>query len=219
MTRVAVVWLGVASLAGVARAQEPEASPVESERPPGEETTPPAPAQASPIADDTRFGSGGQVTISDDLRLSATRLSGSGTSSTLTQIQLTPAFDFFSIPNLSFGGQLVITYVAEDSSSGSDTEIELGMFARVGYNVPISATASLWPRVALGVRHVGSGQTATTVPLQVFVPFVFQAAAHFFFGVGPILVTDLVSKENGNDAPRMTTIGVQSTLGGYFRGR
>jgi len=223
------VWLVVAG-AGVARAQEPEATD-ETEAPVGEAVpTDPPPSAPNPevapaSAPTDGWGSAGVIAISDDLRLSATRLSGSGQDGSLLQIQLTPAFDFFSRQNLSLGGQLVITYGTEEAGGSSTTSVQLGLFARVGYNVPIGATTSLWPRLGLGFQHVGgrlggsSGRTETTVPFQVFVPFVFQPAPHFFFGIGPILVTDLVAKENGENATKMTTIGVQSTLGGYFRGR
>lgn len=226
------VWLVVAG-AGVARAQEPEATD-EAEAPAGEamppvEVPPPAatpevaPASAPPVAADS-WAAPHVIAISDDLRLSATRLTGSGLDSSFTQIQLAPAFDFFAIQNLSIGGQLAITYMTEEQGGSSTTTIQLGVFARVGYNVPIGATTSLWPRIGFGFQHSGgqlggsSDRTATKVPLQVFIPFVFQPATHFFFGIGPILVTDLVAKENGENDTKMTTIGVQSTLGGYFRG-
>jgi len=222
--------LVVLAVAAVARAQEPEATdetaaPAGEAPPPAEAPAVPevAPAAAPPgVADG--WGSPHVIAISDDLRLSATRLTGSGVDGSFTQIQLAPAFDFFPIQNLSLGGQLVITYMTEEASGSSSTTIQLGLLARVGYNVPINATTSLWPRIGLGFQHSGgqlggsSDRTATRVPLQVFVPFVFQPATHFFFGIGPILVTDLVAKENGENDTKMTTIGVQSTLGGYFRG-
>ena len=40
---------------------------------------------------------------------------------------------------------------------------------------------------------------------------------HFFIGGGPVFSTQLVAKMNDADAPKQTTIGLLSTLGGVFR--
>ena len=91
---------------------------------------------------------------------------------------------------------------------------------RVGYNVSISDTVSIWPRLALGYDHIGADLAArwTSVPLQVFVPIVVRPAPHFFIGGGPIYATTLLSQRENFDEPRTTIIGLQATLGGYFRG-
>jgi hypothetical protein len=231
------------SFAAVAAAQEP-GPPVESdapevidEPPPGDEPPPanepppetapaaPPPAAVVPAAD-AGFGAAGQITVSDDLQLMATQLTYDfqGQNVKTTQIQLRPAVDFFAMPNLSFGGQVVIAYTSFGSSNfGSSDQIELGLFGRVGYSFAMSPTTSIWPRVALGYRHIGGSlstlpNVTNVVPLEVYVPFVFQLAPHFFIGGGPIVATDLIARGDGGDAPRTTTIGIQSTLGGYFSG-
>jgi hypothetical protein len=45
-----------------------------------------------------------------------------------------------------------------------------------------------------------------------------QPAPHFFIGGGPIYSTTLLAEQGNFDVPRMTTIGLQATVGGYFRG-
>jgi len=91
-----------ASLAPVAAAQEPP--PQTYEQPPQSyEAQPPAMAPAAVV-----LGGAGQIVISDDLVLTATRtsISSMGASAKSTSLTLQPAIDYFVAPNLSIGGQL-----------------------------------------------------------------------------------------------------------------
>jgi hypothetical protein len=49
-------------------------------------------------------------------------------------------------------------------------------------------------------------------------PIIIRSAPHFFIGGGPIYSTTLLSEQGNFDEPRRTIIGLQATLGGYFRG-
>lgn len=197
-------------------------APPESGAPPGEAPppAPPAPAAAPPDAD-TTFGVVGQIVISNDLEMAATRVSTEGQSGSFTQIQLRPALDFFAISNLSIGGQLIIGYNSFDDVGGSSSSSELGLLVRVGYNVSISDTVSIWPRLSIGYDHIGgdqSGGSLDLVPIDVFVPIVVQLASHFFIGGGPMYATTLLSQREAFDEPRTSTLGLRATVGGYFRG-
>ena len=230
-----VIVIATLSCAGVAVAQEPdpadepEAAPAQSgEEPPPESGSPPgdappaeaAPASPAPAAtptDDTHFGFAGQITISDDLEMTATRVSIAGQSGSQTVIALKPALDFFPIANLSVGGQLIIGY----QSIGSISSSELGLLVRVGYNVPISDTISIWPRLSVGYHHQGADQfggALDSVPVDVFVPIVVQPASHFFIGGGPWYATTLLSQRESFDEARVSVLGLRATVGGYFRG-
>jgi len=236
------VLIVIATLSGAAAAvaqepdpaDEPEATPA-GEEPPPEGGSPPGdapPLQAAPAPapsaaappDETHFGFAGQITISDDLQMIATRNSTEGQGASLTIIQLRPALDFFAIPSLSIGGQLIIGYNSIDRSGSSISASELGLLVRVGYSVAITDTTSIWPRVALGYDHKSGdlngpqNVSANLVPFVVFVPIVFQPAPHFFIGGGPSYSTTLLSEVEGVDQPRSSTIGIEATLGGYFRG-
>ena len=141
-----------------------------------------------------------------------------------TRIQLQPAIDYFVSPNLSIGGQVRIGRESRDNGSGSTNDVTtLGLLPRIGYNVALSPTSSIWPRLALGYVHTSTdmygGQITASgyiVSVEVFVPLIFQPVPHFFLGGGPLVSTDLVSKIEGVDAVKTTNIGLQSTIGGYF---
>jgi hypothetical protein len=195
--------------------------------PPPTQTMPvaPPPPAAAPAAAGPGFGFAGQVAISDDLQLGATQVSYDvqGQSTKRTQFQIRPAVDIFPIANLSLGGQLIIGYTALGGSGGSASQSELGALARVGYVFAISPTTSIWPRVAVGYDRPGGqttvvpGVTQENVAVQVYLPVIFRPVRNFFIGGGPIVSTQVVSKVNGADVPKATTVGLQSTLGGCFR--
>jgi hypothetical protein len=233
-----VIVVATLSCAAVAVAQEPdpggesdaapagEDPPPESGAPPGDAPPveaapgPPASAAAPPDAN-TTFGSVGQIAISDDLEMAATRVSTEGQSQSTTEIALKPALDFFPIPNLSVGGQLIIGYASIDDVGGSISSSELGLLVRVGYNVSISETLSIWPRLSVGYDHKSADQyglSLDSVPVDVFVPIVVQLAPHFFIGGGPMYATTLLSQRESSDEPRKSTLGLRATVGGYFRG-
>ncbi len=231
------IVIATLSCAAVAVAQDPDPADESDAAPAGEEPAPesgsppgdappvgaapapPAPAAAPPDAD-TTLGAVGQIAISNDLEMAATRVSREGESASTTEIALRPALDFFPIPNLSIGGQLIIGYRSIDDVGGSVSSSELGLLVRVGYTVSISDTVSIWPRLSIGYDHNGGDQTGSldSVPLEIFVPIVVQPASHFFIGGGPVFETTLLAEQGNFDVPRTTTIGLRATLGGYFRG-
>jgi hypothetical protein len=187
------------------------------------EGTPPAPAPAA-----IGLGAVGQIAISDDLLVTISRSSQSipnSTSSKTTSIQLQPALDYFVAPNLSIGGQLRL---GVSSNDGGDATT-IGLLPRIGYNIPIGPTASIWPRASLAYVHYSSSvsgggysTSSYTVSFIAFVPVLFQPTTHFFIGGGPFLSTDLISKyEAGGvsaDSIKTTEFGLLSTVGGYFGG-
>ncbi len=236
-------------VAGVASAQqapqegyEPpqqgyEAAPQQGYAPPPQQYAPPpgyapppetAPLPVAPAA--TGLGVVGQIVISDDLLLSATRSSQSfmGQSASSTNLLLQPALDIFLAPNLSIGGQLRLG-VSSSNNNGDASTTTIGLLPRIGYNIPIGPTASIWPRASLAYVHYsydttgGAYSTSSyTASFILFVPVLFQPAPHFFIGGGPYLSTDLISKyESGGvsmDTAKTTSFGLLSTVGGYFGG-
>jgi hypothetical protein len=187
------------------------------------EAAPGAPPAAAPPTE-VGLGTVGQLVVSDDMQIALMRqsLSQAGQSRDITSIQLQPAVDYFVSPNLSIGGQVRILFASADNGGGTSNDVTtLGLLPRIGYNVALSPAASIWPRVALGYVHTstdnfGGTSSAYTVSLEVFVPLVFQPVPHFFLGGGPLVTTDLISKLDSNDGIKTTSIGLQSTIGGYF---
>ena len=200
------------SFAGIAAAQDP---------PPY--APPPA---APPMPADITFGAPSQLVISDDMQVAILRYTFSDEDSTATDVQFQPAVDYFVAPNLSIGGQLSIRYTTQDDGAGGSLNQTLvGILPRVGYNIALGPTVSLWPRLALGYVHAsidgGAGTTSIsgyTVTLEAFVPVLFHPVPHFFVGGGPILTTDLASKLEDVNVSKTTTFGLLSTIGGYFGG-
>ena len=174
------------------------------------------------------FGSLGQIVISTDLPLGVTSpalsvvhssLSMGGGSSTTFGIQ--PSADYFFAPNMSLGGLVGIVKTSFGSGGGDITAISIG--ARFGYNLALSPTVSLWLRGGLTYTHssVSSGGmdfSGYFIPLTIFAPVLWHPAQHFFVGLGPVFVTDLIAKTEGNDAQKETDFGVQAVIGGYFGG-
>jgi hypothetical protein len=227
------------AFAAVAGAQEEppgtdETGPPDYPPPDYQQQPPPAgnPSGAAPAAPpaavpptDIGMGTVGQLAISDDMQIAFLRQSQSqGGQGDVTQFQLQPALDYFVSPNLSIGGQVRIVHQSKDTGAGtSNTVTTLGLLPRIGYNVALSPTSSIWPRLALGYVHTSTdsygGQITSSgyvVSVEVFVPLVFQPVPHFFLGGGPLVTTDVISKIEGVDAVKTTNIGLQSTIGGYF---
>ena len=200
------------SFAGVAGAQQPpqegyeppqegyEAPPQQGQAPPPQQYAPPPgyappPESAPPPPAATGLGAVGQIVISDDLRVMASSSSQSfmGLSTKSTTILVQPAIDVFLAPNLSIGGQLQL---GRDSSNanGDTSSTTIGLLPRIGYNIPIGPTASIWPRASLAYLHYsydsagGAYSTSNyTISFIVSVPVLFQPAPHFFIGGDPYL--------------------------------
>ena len=230
------------SFAAVAGAQDepgvtdetgpPDYPPPDSPQPPAPNQTgpataaPAAPPAAAASPTDNGLGTVGQFVISDDLQIALIRESRSTPGQTIetTRVELQPAVDYFVAANLSIGGQLRISYTSVPNNSGTSNDTTtIGLLPRIAYNVALSPTSSIWPRVALGYVHTsmdsyGGAVTSSgyIVSLEIFVPLVFQPVPHFFLGGGPLVSTDLVSKFEDMDAAKTTNIGLMSTIGGYF---
>ena len=85
------------------------------------------------------FGNPGQIVVSGDFQIKFEYESQSETSA----LTLAPAIDYFLIPNLSLGGQVLFGYVNNDPVTFSS----IGLGPRVGFNIPLAPLFSLWPRV------------------------------------------------------------------------
>jgi hypothetical protein len=202
---LAAVSLALPSFVGTAAAQQPP--------PFSPPVLQPAPAQAAVASGPAAafgggFGSQGQVVVSADLQLSIIHQSSGGGTAVLIQ----PALDYFLAPNFSVGG--LVSYAHGSAASIGDNTF--GFQVRAGYNLAINDMFSFWPRLGLGYFHgsatfMGMDQSAYDVPLQIFAPVLWHVVPHLFIGFGPTLTTDLAATDT-----KLTFVGVQSTIGGYF---
>jgi len=162
-----------------------------------------------------RFGHKGELAISSDTALSIAHTSPGDT----TTITLQPAVDYFVIDNFSVGGFIGLDYTS--ASYGSTTRFSIG--PRVGYNLVLSDLVSLWPKVGFSFATTNTSFDSpededvsvtandnSALALNLFVPFMFHPATHFFAGFGPFLDTDL----SGDD--KVTVFGLKLTLGGWI---
>ena len=164
------------------------------------------------------FGSKGDLAISSDAALEIAHY----TPGDVTRILLSPAVDWFVIENLSIGAFISWTYV----TAGDADSNHFAIGPRVGYNIPLSDRVSIWPKLgfSFSTTSVSTEQGATDadttlvetegndgVALNIFVPFMFFPAQHFFAGFGPFLDTDL-SGDN-----KVTSFGGRLTIGGWFQ--
>jgi opacity protein-like surface antigen len=215
-----------------AMAQEP--APAAIEPPPA---TTPAPAAAAPGASmgagTGAFGSQGQIAISVDLpfmnegpQLAIVHESSSMGGGSSTKIGIQPSLDYFVAPHVSVGGQVGIGHGSTGLSVGGSSinQTVIGVEVRGGYELPLTDSVSLWPRLGIGYNHTsysgggGADSSGYDLDLLVSVPVLWHPASHFFIGAGPALTTQLVNKVEGMSQPKTTDIGLTALIGGYFGG-
>jgi hypothetical protein len=153
------------------------------------------------------FGVTGQFVVSSDLKgeIGYTSVSGPGDR---FLIDLRPAVDYFLRDNLSLGG----TVLLGTAFQSGDNPLLVGLGVRAGYNIPMSETVSVWPKLGLAVVHsdgfLDFGER-TFLEISLTAPFLVHVAPHFFIGGGPGLTTQL-----GDDT--VATLNVSAVVGGYF---
>jgi hypothetical protein len=188
---------------------------------------PPPPTAPPPVGGSLGvFGERGQFVVSSDLDFQLSRSSWSmgGGSSVLFAVQ--PSLDYFVSSNFSVGALVTFAHQtnAADLAPVSSDKTTFGLGARAGYHIVLTNVLSLWPKLGLIFLHdsfdagMDGDFPANLVQLQLFAPFLWHPAPHFFIGAGPALATDLMSTFDGNDRSKLTSIGILSTIGGYWGG-
>jgi hypothetical protein len=216
-----VVVVGVLTMTATAAAQYPPPLPP---APP-----PTAPGYGggygyAPMPPRPRFGSAGQLAISNDANTDFVGQSINNNGGSSWQLSVHPAADYFVAQGFSLGGFLDFTHSSASSTdplghSTTTTTDSFGLGARVGYNIPFSDALSFWPKGGLEFVHTSNASAGSVVTLVLFAPLLYHPVSHFFFGLGPILSTDVSSSPtNGlpGDGPKVTTYGLAFTIGGWF---
>lgn len=206
-------WVAVAAVLGtasVAAAQEDQSLP---EKAVGQAEEKVEQVKASGGA--ANFGQVNQLVISQDMAFNLSfDINGDGEADAL-RVRIAPAGDFFIQENLSIGAQAYI----DQTFIGNDVEdlTNLGLSARAGYHIPVSESASLWPKVGVGFERndfktdQNSGGTGgdLAVVVNLSAPLLFHPANHFFVGMGPMFALKVGGAEGVN-------ISLNSVVGGYF---
>jgi hypothetical protein len=204
LTRAAV---GLALVLAVATA--PRAARAQELAPPTAATSAPSGGTASafPGAAASSFGVAGEwvVSVQSYNAGSATpsfffAKQASGGSTLLIQ----PGLDYFIGNGISVGGVVGFGFT---SGSPNTTTVTLG--ARAGFNQGLTEHVSFWPTVGIDGSYIHNATSNSTAALEVFAPFLYHVAPHFFLGAGPFL-SYLV--KGGPD----TQYGLDFVIGGWL---
>ncbi len=189
---------------------------------------------------EARFGDPGQFVLSGALSASFGHLGYSTGDNTTTSFGIEPAFDYFSTQNFFEGASAFIRYSDGTSGIGIESKsLSLGVTGQIGFNFWLGDRVSFCPKLSLGVWQTRTTYEAPSfnftvsidglaVPLgpstevtenavfvQLYAPFLFHLAQHFFIGFGPDVYTDLLhSVESASN--RRIFLGASSTVGGWF---
>jgi hypothetical protein len=150
------------------------------------------------------FGKAGQFVPNGNVSLFYEHRQGAGSAATLT---FDPSLLYFLDDHWAVGGSLIFETTA---SKGPDVTI-FGLAPTVGYHLPINDDWTVLPQGSLYFKFYGGAADGNAVGIQLYAPFLYHIAEHFFLGIGPLMQVDLT-----NDAGRIFRLGGQSTVGGYF---
>ena len=201
---------------------------------------PAAPASEASPARDPRFGAAEQIALNGTLSASLGYLGYESGSSSNTNVSVEPAFDYFTLANLSQGATAFVRYASSTTASGVDAKSTLvGVTGRIGNNFWLASGVSFWPKLAVGIWHnwltysaPSTGYTVTidgvVMPigpnshfsedalfLEVQAPVLLHLARHFFVGFGPDAFVDVLHAA-GSASNRRRFVGASSTIGGWF---
>ena len=112
-----------------------------------------------------------------------------------------PGRDYFIGNGISVGGVAGVLH-----STGSTT-VNFG--ARAGFNQGLNQHLSFWPTVGIDGSYTHNTASTTTAALEVFAPFLYHVAPHFFLGVGPFLSYFVKGGPN-------TQYGLDFVIGGWL---
>ena len=204
LTRAAVgiaLTMVVATAPGAVRAQELAPPTAASSAPSG------GSASAFPGAAASSFGVAGEWVVSVQ-SLNA----GSATPSFFfdkhasggTTVFIQPGLDYFIGNGISVGGVVGFGFTSGNPNS---TTVNLG--ARAGFNQGLTEHVSFWPTIGIDGSYNHATTSNSTAQLEVFAPFLYHVAPHFFLGAGPFLSYYV---KGGPD----TQYGLDFVIGGWF---
>ena len=120
------------------------------------------------------------------------------------RLLLQPGLDYFIGNGISVGGVVGFGY-----TSGSPATTTFNLGARAGFNQGLNEHVSFWPTIGIDGSYIHNTGSSSTAALEVFAPFLYHAAPHFFLGAGPFL-SYLV--KGGPD----TEYGLDFVIGGWL---
>lgn len=194
---------------------------------PAEEPSWAAPARPR----DRRFGDAGTTVLSGELAAGISNTTYANLALSVTSYELRPAVDHFVADHVSLGGALRLSRSKVDATNDLGEKGELastgvGATARLGVDLPLASSLSLYTRASLdvgrswfsvksSVRNVDT--TSNTVTVGLYAPLLAHVAPHAFVGFGPYVARDLVNRpEDSQSNDLRTTVGAQLAIGGWL---
>jgi hypothetical protein len=177
------------------------------------------------------FSGGGASLLTPATMLDIGGTSSSNNGGSQVGFIVAPAADYFVIDNLSLGLELLFGYQsyspgsvpgATTTSAPSTNLTEYGVAPRVGYNIPIGGSVSIWPKVFFeyaGYSVGGAGKGYGNIQLLgAYVPVLYHPTPHFYVGLGPNILTELgASSDGGSATSKITSYGIFGSAGGWFK--
>ena len=217
-------------------APPPSTAPGEGTARPAEPSIRTAPNAPKTPRREARFGEAGGLVLSGALSASFGHygISSEGLSSNSFGIQ--PAFDYFVAPDFSVGASAFFRYDNLTSTmlnTFGQKSVTYGLAGQLGLNLWLGERVSLWPKLAFSLSqnrttfsppsYVSPGvelvdhppEVDNIVSVELYAPFLFHLAPHFFVGFGPDAYVDLLNSTGGVSNRRLF-YGAESTVGGWF---
>jgi len=179
------------------------------------------------------FSGGGASLLTPATMLDIGGSSSSNNGGSQVGFTVAPAADYFVIDNLSLGLELLFGYASFSPGTGttggvggtsppSTNVTEYGFAPRVGYNIPLGNSVSIWPKVFFehaGYSVGGAGKGYGNIQLLgAYVPILYHPVPHFYVGLGPNILTELGASSDGTSATsKITSYGIFGSAGGWFK--
>jgi hypothetical protein len=208
-------------------------------------STPPPPAPPRPPDPPAPpFGARGEWVVGGDSSIGLSWTTYDASDARFFSAAFVPGLDWFVAQNVSVGVGLGGSYsfsegYGADGSLVATYKTTLSVAPRFGYNLPLGASFSLYPRAIVGFEWVhtdeslvqGASLSTTGSPLgypsttqlgpwlAVYVPLVWHLASHAFVGLGPTLSHDFAPVQGGpNVGGEVTHVGASVVVGGWWGG-
>jgi hypothetical protein len=152
--------------------------------------------------EERKFGDPGVVVPSGSLSL--------GSVSGTTVVDLEPALQFFTAPNVAFGLSLIYFHASNDVASTSI----YGLAPSLGYNLRLGDVLSIFPQASLPLQVLAptGGSNRTIIGAGLFVPVLIHPVRHFFIGFGP----DFQISGRSDDLFSDRALIVRTVIGGWL---
>jgi hypothetical protein len=178
----------------------------------GGESPPPAAAPAEPPR---QFGRARQVVLTGETGASFAYAFRQGIHR--SEVTFAPGADWFVADHLSIGGAFALTKISDSEDvtvTRANDYFAAAIGPRVGVEMTLSSSLSLYPRASVFVGDEESGGTGgTLLYFSLYAPLLLHIADHFFVGFGPYVSRDFVRYGTNNEEFR---VGANLLVGGWL---